>query len=203
MLELKYILISFFSGVFIKLYDDINDNELFSDYKKNKFLTEVLKGLTIICITGVSIKFPLTLLLMYLGVFVQYLFDKSGPYKDPYEKSLLVSTLMIFLFFDYQKLTSSEIIKSVKKLDWNVCFFVLLAIISSISYSLFESYVATEEVSHVKLYSRLLGVVASPLMLYILPDVLNPVKILIYCMMGYSIVSICVQYYSLQKQKIK
>ncbi len=33
MLELKYILISFFSGVFIKLYDDINDNELFSDYK--------------------------------------------------------------------------------------------------------------------------------------------------------------------------
>lgn len=198
MIESKYILVSILAGVFTKLYDDINDNKLLIEYKKNKFLTEILKGLTIISITGLSLQYPLYFLSLFLVVIVQYFVDKTGPYKDPYEKSLLVSMLFMFLLFDYKKLNSNKLWKSIPDFSTSRNI-IILVIITVISYSIFEGRMMKQEVSYVKLYSRIILIMYCIFVIYILPETFNGIKILCYYLIGYFTVSIIIQYKSLQK----
>ena len=56
---------SFIGGFSAKLYDDINDNIYFTDFKKNIFLMELLKGLHYITFTSVGLQDPLFFIIHY------------------------------------------------------------------------------------------------------------------------------------------
>ena len=197
MIESKYILVSILAGVFTKLYDDINDNELLIEYKKNKFLTEILKGLTIISITGLSLQYPLYFLTLFLVVIVQYFVDKTGPYKDPYEKSLLVSMLFMFLLFDYKKLKMNKLWNSIQDFSTSRNTIVLV-IIAIIGFSIFEGRMMKQEVSYAKLYTRIILIIYCMFVIYVLPETFDGIKLLCYYLIGYFTVSIIIQYNSLQ-----
>lgn len=197
MIDSKYIIVSILAGVFTKLYDDINDNELLIEYKKNKFLTEILKGLTIISITGLSLQYPLYFLSLFLVVIVQYLVDKTGPYKDPYEKSLLVSMLFMFLLFDYKKLKMDKLWNSIQDFSKPRNTIVLI-IIAIIGLSIFEGRMMKQEVSYAKLYTRIIYIIYCMIVIYILPETFDGIKLLCYYLIGYFIISIIIQYKSLE-----
>ena len=161
-------------------------------------MTEVLKGLTIISITGLSLKYPLFFLLLFLTVIIQYLFDKTGPYKDPYEKSLLVSMLFMFLFFDYKKLNTNKFYETIHIFSKPLNVLVL-TIFAIIAYSIFECYMMKQEVSHKKLYTRIILLIQCIITINIFSGSVDGIKILCYYLMGYFLISIMVQYKSLQK----
>jgi hypothetical protein len=90
--------LTFLAGVFCKIYDDLNDNNLFEKHsfllKNKEYINEMLKGLHYILLTYASSKYIYPVLLISLTAITQYCFDKKA-YEMPYEYSVTI----IFLLF--------------------------------------------------------------------------------------------------------
>ena len=90
--------LTFLAGVFCKIYDDLNDNNLFEKHsfllKNKEYINEMLKGVFYILLTYASSKYIYPILLILLTAITQYCFDKKA-YEMPYEYSITI----IFLLF--------------------------------------------------------------------------------------------------------
>jgi hypothetical protein len=116
---IKLSILTFFSGILCKLYDDLNDNELFiTDFmKKNRdFINEFLKGMTYILITYISSIYIYPMLLFLIpNTFLFFLNPEA--YKMPYEFS---GTLAVTLWGIYL------IIENFNKVDKLFCFKIII-----------------------------------------------------------------------------
>ena len=180
-----YECVTLISGIVCKLYYDIADNKNFNNYKKNKIFMEILKGLHFITFTTISIDYPLFFYLTVVVHIIQYIMDKGAFYK-PYEKSVLYSFSILFLLLDYKKINISFNLS-------DVSFYIVFSCICIVENLL----IYKEEICLNKLLLRIVGII------YILFHLLfvkyndKTIICLIFYAIGYLLVSIMVQYYSL------
>ena len=181
-LNIKYLFIVFFSGVVCKLYDDLKDNKTLLIFK-NDVLMEMLKGLHYIAFTTVSLEEPLFYCFQVIGNIFHRFNNKSG-YNEPYEKSVFFSFLLLLLVLDFNK---------IKQLTFNdfACTVVFITTLLS------EPLVFKTEYSIVKFIYRFFVVMfTSAFTLYFIKSISNSVLCLLFYYLGYLLLSVCIQYYS-------
>lgn len=181
---------SFIGGFSAKLYDDINDNIYFTDFKKNIFLMELLKGLHYVSFMSVGMTDNLFYFISYIANLLNLLANKDA-FSNSYEKSLLYTFLLGLFALNYKKMYES--IKSINLYSLNI-FGVLLFM----SFMFGEPLILNSEVSLIKLCFRISSSFIC-LFLYFMCDVPTFKFIFIY-MAGYTICSSIIQFISLNKQ---
>lgn len=180
---------SFLGGLSCKLYDDFNDNPLFSNFKDNKFLMELLKGLHYLAYISVGMEDNLFYILYYIANIGNYLLNSSA-FSEPYENSVIYTFLLGFFLLNYTKVF--ETIKSIKIYSIDTISLLLLLFFGWI-----EVVIINDEVSFNKFYMRILGVMFF-LASYFMSEI-KTFKFLFIYIVGYLICSCIVQYISLTK----
>jgi hypothetical protein len=175
------IFLAFISGLVCKLYDDLDDNIYLKQFKEPT-LMELLKGSHYICATALSILDPLFFIISYLGNFLHNLKNNES-FKKPYEASLLYSCLIMFFVIDYKK------IGSLTFLDYFCISWFLF-------WMFMEPLLKFPEVSYNKFYFRFIGILLTFVGYFIASS--NTFKNIMVYVLGYGLISLCVQYYSLQ-----
>jgi len=182
---------SLVGGIACKMYDDITDNDMLSEFKRDTFL-EFLKGIHYITFTSVSIKHPLFFYIQYIGNFVNYL-SNNDAFSRPYEHSAIFSFLLLFLLVDH---TQRDKINTLDSL-------MVLGFISTMFMEpIFNKYIFNDhEFSKGKLIIRLLLLFGS--ILYFSLGSSDSSKVLFAYYIGYFLISVTTQYYSLCREKRK
>ena len=143
-------ILAVFLGIMCKFYDDIGDNNLYSQLgitDENKpYFNEIMKGLFIIGYTVLSIEYPLFLVGFTALCFASYLYAKKD--FNPYDFSCFVSPIVAIPFLKWNKV--KEYYKSAALL------LILTILVSSaeVFYSGHEE--ENREYNNKKLYTRLL-----------------------------------------------
>jgi hypothetical protein len=215
MIPFRNIFIAFCSGLACKLYDDLQDNYLLEKFKNNTFM-EYLKGIHYILLTTLSLENPLFFIFFYLGNFFNYLSNPIAFY-EPYEHSLIYSFLLLVMLVDYNKIINIYFfdyiligllflinfleplfekflnkINSQPLADNNINIIDL-----NIDLSSDLNYNSEKEFSYSKLYTRLFFLIVSILYCFLSQ---SATTFYIYCYFsGYFLVSVLVQYYSINK----
>ena len=178
-------LISLIGGIACKTYDDLYDNPLLQQYR-NETVMEFLKGLHYISFTATSLEDPLFCILFYITGFF-YKICSPTSFIENYESSLFYSFGFLLLILNYNKFTN---------LEWLDIFILLLALVGANMETLVSYYLNNDaEYSFTKLFFRTIGVIYS--LLFTLFVKSNACKYILYYGIGYYLVSIIVQWYSL------
>ena len=178
--------LAFLAGIVCKLYDDLDDN-IYLKRLKDPPLMEALKGLHYILFTTLSIFDPLFFIISYIGNFLHNL-KNDDSFKKPYEASLLYSFLILFFIIDYTKIVGISL------LDY--CY-----LISFLFWMGIEPLLKFPEYSYNKLYFRLIIVFSTIISSCIM--VSNTTKNIMLYVLGYFMISVFVQYYSLKQKDTK
>jgi hypothetical protein len=96
---IKLSVLTFLAGFFCKLYDDLNDNNLF-DYlllDNKEYINEFLKAAHYILLTYVSSNYIYPLLLFIIPNIVCFIKDKEA-FKMPYEYSGMIAFFILFFY---------------------------------------------------------------------------------------------------------
>jgi hypothetical protein len=104
--------LTFLAGVFCKIYDDLNDNNLFHSFhlEKNKeYINEFLKTIHTILITYVS-SFHIYILLLCLLINAFFFIIDSKAYESPYEYSSIIAFSLFTLYLIIDKFTKMKIL---------------------------------------------------------------------------------------------
>jgi hypothetical protein len=179
------------AGVAAKLYDDLEDNNLLQKFRNNT-LMEFLKGLHYIAFTTASIKEPMFFIIQYVANFLNQFANKIA-WSKPYEHSLLYSALLLFVIIDYKKITYFCLIDKLLTI-----IFILCLTLEPIVF-LFESKDSEYSSSKMKVRGVLVIIY---IILYNLSKS-NTLKYIMAYAIGYLIISVLVQYYSLRMEKLK
>ena len=182
-------LIALLGGAATKLYDDLDDNMLLQKYR-NSTLMEFLKGIQYISFIVLSVEEPMFLIILYLVNIVHHFGNKEA-YNKPYEHSLLYSYVLLFFIIDYKKIT-------------NLCISDKLISIEAILGSAVEPLINFDinaEYSFSKLIFRVVGIILLIIQYYFSRS--NSIKYFITSVIGYLVVSILVQCYSLRVKKLE
>ena len=97
---IKLSILTFLAGFFCKIYDDLNDNNLFNDFhvdENKEYINEFLKAAHCILLIYVSSTYIYPILLVIVPNFILMIKD-SDAFKMPYEYSGIIS-LYIFSFY--------------------------------------------------------------------------------------------------------
>ena len=190
-LTIKCLLLAFFSGFVCKLYDDLKDNKTLLRFKTD-ILMEMLKGLHYIGFTIVSLEEPLFYCFQVIGNIFHRVNNKSG-YNEPYEKSVFFSFLLLLFVLDFNK---------IQKLTFNDFMCVIVFVTTLLS----EPLIFKTEYSIVKFIYRFFVVIfSSAFTLYFIKGISNSVLCLLFYYLGYLLLSVFIQYYSvfIYKEEIK
>lgn len=202
---------TFLCGVVAKIYDDLVDN-----YRLHKFsnpvLLEVLKGTFMLTFTFTSIFNPLGFAILWIFNYL-IMFVEPLSYELTYERSLYITSGVLFLFINYDTLFEqmNELYSSTSDANDLVIFFILAPIFELTLRKIrllpgVPQWVRThcnieEEVSFFKLTVSGFALVG----LVILLNRINIIvfKLCLICLCGYAIIRICSQVYSLFVYKPK
>jgi hypothetical protein len=144
---------------------------------------ESLKGVHYICGTALSVLDPLFFIISYIGNFLHNLKNNES-FKKPYEESLLYSCFIMFFVIDYKK------IEYLTFLDYFCISWFLF-------WMFMEPLLDFPEVSYYKLYFRIIGVILT-IFGYFITHSQTFKNIMVY-VLGYGLISLFIQYYSLNK----
>ena len=150
-----YYALSLFTGIIMKIYDDLYDNDLYETFGiKNKiFVNELLKCSTIICGVIISLKNTFFFILFIIMNIFAYLIKKDE-YKE-YETAGMISSLIIIPFLNYENLFKNI----------NDLYFFILCLIFTFILEI-KSGVIEDEYSFKKLIQRSFGTIASIIFLF-------------------------------------
>ena len=202
---------TFLCGAVAKIYDDLTDN-----YRLHKFsnptLLEVLKGTFMLTFTVTSIFNPLWFAMLcifnYLSMFVEPL-----SYEFPYERSLYITSSLLFLFINYDKLFEqmNELFSSLYYARSFFLFVIITIVFETILRKIrllpgVPQWVRThcnieKEVSVFKLVESVYAIVSLSIMFYCINNIVS--KLFMIWMTGYACIRICSQVYSLFVYKPK
>jgi len=180
------IFLAFLSGLVCKLYDDLDDNIYLKRLKDPSFM-EGLKGMHYIGVITLSILDPLFFIISYIGNFLHNLKNNES-FVKPYEGSLLYSWLIMFLIIDYKKIAA-------------LTFLDIVCISWFLFWMFMEPLLKFPEVSYNKFYFRFIGIILTIFGYFITSS--NTFKHIMLYVLGYGLISLCVQYYSLKQKNIK
>jgi len=169
------------AGFSCKLYDDLDDNEALAFFK-NETLMEFLKGVHYICFTTVSLDNSLWFIFNYIVNVGHHLTNKEA-FSKPYERSLFFSFGILFLFINYRN------IETITGFEYLILFLGLCGF-------LIEPLFNKSECSLNKLIHRCCFVLCFIILLFI-PNMSNIIRYAFLYAIGYFLLSVFVQYYSL------
>jgi hypothetical protein len=198
-------------GAVGKLYDDLIDN-----YRLHKFsnpvLMEVLKGVFILTLAFTSIFNPLWFVLMWsFNFFAMILVPVS--YELPYERSLYITSGLLFSFINYDKLF--EQINDLYSSKYEVTICVILLMLNIFMEPVLRKIIELPSVpqwvinecnidNEVSLYKLVLSFVGSIWFGFVLINQHNfTTQLFLMWNVGYLIIRICSQVYSLFVYKPK
>lgn len=179
------IFVSLLGGLSAKAYDDLHDNTVLHKFK-NATLMEYLKGLHFITFITVSIDDPLFFIVSYVANIFNYIGNKDA-FSEAYEYSLLYSFIILFGIVDYTKIQLNSVI--------DILLFVSMCITMCLEPIIMRHFLQNSEFSYVKLIFRILFLLCS-FVSYMLGTSKTAKYLFSYCM-GYFIISVLVQGYSL------
>lgn len=176
--------IAMLSGMSMKLYDDLNDNDMLEPFK-NDFIMEYLKGFHYITFTATAISNPLFFYVNYAANILHCLTNQDG-YACVYEHSVMYSFALLFVILYFKKQS-------------HVGFYDYVLLLNLCGGCFIEPILANflldgAEFSYNKLYIRMFGVLY--LGAHILLSTSRVTKCAFYYLMGYFIISVASQYYS-------
>ena len=180
---------SLLGGLSAKLYDDLYDNNILQKFRNDNFM-EFLKGMQFIVNTITSIKEPFFYIIFYTANICNYL-SNNDAFNEPYEYSLLYSYFLLLFFLDYKKITNINIF------DWLIVICGCLGMF--IEPIIMSYFFKNSEFSFPKMIIRglfLLGSIIGHLF-----STSKSIKCLLSYLIGYSLVSTLIQYYSLINDK--
>lgn len=185
--------LTFLAGVFCKIYDDLNDNNLFEKHsfllKNKEYINEMLKGLHYILLTYVSSKYIYPILFVATFVITQASFDEMI-FKMPYDLS---STVIFLLFSVYLCFSHIEQLKTFIS-NVLILFYIVVGVY------LFDIFLCpnTVEFGYTKLAVRFFGSISILLVhltnyfFHFIPD---EELFWLWHIVGYSLTSSCFQLY--------
>jgi len=188
-----YSLIALLAGAAAKIYDDLEDNNLLQKFNNNTFM-EFLKGLHYISFITVSIEEPMFFIIQYVANLLNQFANKEA-WNKPYEHSLLYSALLLFIIIDYKKITSFCLIDKLV----GIIFIAVLAFEPIVMKFLYVN--KDSEYSFIKLIFRCFLTLLSIILYYFSKS--NTTKFITAYSIGYTLISVIVQYYSLREEKIR
>lgn len=141
-----YYTLSLFTGIIMKIYDDLYDNDLYETFGiKNKiFVNELLKCLSTICLVIISLKNTFFFISFYVTNIIVYLMKKDE-FKE-YETAGMISCLMLIPFLNYENL-----FRNMNDLYFLILFFILEIIVEG------KSGIIEDEYNFKKLIQRLIS----------------------------------------------
>lgn len=151
-----YYALSFFTGIIVKIYDDLYDNDLYETFGiKNKiFVNELLKCLTAICITLLFQK-SIFYFILFIAMNTTVYLVKKDEFKE-YETAGMISCLMIVPFLSYENL-----FQNINNLYF-IILFVIFEFITEVTSGVIE-----DEYSLKKLIQRIGGTAGSAFLLFL------------------------------------
>jgi len=181
---MKYELLSLFAGACCKLYDDLDDNELLESLK-TPFILEVLKGFHYVSFTIISAENPLFFYIHYLLNCLHW-FTNRIAFSKPYEMSVLLTFGLLFLILG----------QSENLVDFNLYDFISFLFGCLLMFG--EHLVCPEETSIQKIVCRVIFFMIFPLGALWLSWIKSAaIEYTCWYQIGYGIISVIVQYYSL------
>jgi hypothetical protein len=191
-MDFKYIILAIIAGALCKLYDDLNDNNLYEyfEIKQKEYINEFLKGLHYIFYTILSLNYEWYYIFYTTTLTIGCLYDPSA-YSNYYEFSGLISVYFISLFINYQNIINFNF--------YDILFFLIYLIGGKIEFTSMQI-----EYSKSKLFIRLLSIIFFICILvfnnmYKLFS--NNIDCFLYYTIGYLLVSCIFQVFLLNKDK--
>jgi hypothetical protein len=179
---------AFLGGLSCKLYDDLNDNIVLNKFYNATFM-EYLKGIHYVSFVSVSMNDPLFFIICYIGCFLNHI-RNGDAFKEPYEHSLLYSFILLFIILDYTKITND--VESIDIILLSMFFFSMF-----MEKMVMRYFGKDVEFSTLKLKLRTLAFITCILAYLFCKS--KSLKHLFTYLIGYVILSILIQYYSLLK----
>jgi hypothetical protein len=185
---MQYTLLSFLAGVSAKLYDDLRDNKMLKSYR-NRDILEILKLFHIGAFITLSFEYPLYFYIIYTVVLFNIIGDPSC-YKHVYERSIVITLLLFIPFLDHSKI----IFPPIKTLI-SLCIILIITCFGAYT----ESTYIKEEFSLRKLLIRIGGFFWTLFIYYYYKGSSNFMEIIQLYVLGYLLLSVMMQTYSVLK----
>jgi len=188
----KYYILAFIIGIICKLYDDLNDADLYSyfnlqEYKE--YLNEFFKSLFGLSIIVLSINFNLFYIWFVLSNIIVW-FIARDDYKA-YETMGIVSCIVLIPFLNWNNI--QQILLTIQLPIQQILLLFTILLLISIS----EYYLKDNEYSYKKLILRFCTLILLILSLFInnnYQNLLNDILLIYFMSIGYLLTSCCFQY---------
>jgi hypothetical protein len=163
-MDIKLLFLCFLFGVIMKLYDDLNDNNLFEYFnilKEKDYINYFFIGILYICLTIIAFKIPVFFSgLCIIGCFFMFADKKS--FEQPVEFIFAILCILLLLYLLFFENLISNIFDECKKFylfllcyKYKYIYLITLYILNIISVYTEYSLINTE-FSYKKLISRFL-----------------------------------------------
>jgi hypothetical protein len=217
-MDIKLLFVSFLIGVIMKIYDDLNDNNLFEYFnilKEKDYINHFLIGIMYICLTISAFKQPVLFAgstLFFIGVFfiVDMIYNKKGlkAFDNPFEFTCLILSIFLtlyLLFFENLIGNTFDVLKKIYLIlcDKNKYIYLITFTIINIIIIYIEYLLLNNEYSYKKLILRILFLTTN-IILYVITKNILP-NIIIYSLLyliGYYLISCIFQVILIRKDII-
>jgi hypothetical protein len=216
-MNVKLLFLLFIAGVSVKIYDDLNDNNLFEYFnilKEKDYINYFLIGFHYICWTIFALKLPICATIIDIYYLNNFFIDKNA-FKQPYEfTGLILFSLTILYLLLFENLIGKivdEYIKLYLLLSQNnniiyIIIYIICIFCVSVVYIIYiECFIVLNtEFSYKKLISRFLWVI-NLIVVFIInhlyfPNIFN--YSILYCF-GYFLTSCIFQIILIRKDRIE
>ena len=215
-MNVKLLFLLFIAGVSVKIYDDLNDNNLFEYFnilKEKDYINHFLIGFHYICYTIFALKLPICATIIYIYYLNNFFIDKNA-FNQPYEfTGLILSSLMILYLLLFEKLigkivdeyTKLYLLLSNNNIIYIIIYIICIFCISVVYIIYIECFIVLNtEFSYKKLISRFLWVIILIVVFIInhlyFPNIFN--YSILYCF-GYFLTSCIFQIILIRKDRIE
>ena len=210
-MDIKLLFLCFLVGVIMKLYDDLNDNNLFEYFnilKEKDYINHFLIGVFYICLTISAFK-PPVLCLGYNLFFVANMFYDKKAFDNPFEFTCLIISILLtlyLLFFENLIGNTFDVLKKIYVIlcDKNKYIYLITFTIIDIIITYIEYLLLNNEYSYKKLILRILFLTTTIILFVITKNILP--NIIIYSLLyliGYYLISCIFQVILIRKDKIE
>ena len=210
-MDIKLSFLSFLIGVIMKIYDDLNDNNLFEYFnilKEKDYINHFLIGVFYICLTISAFKQPV----LFLGntiYFVANMFFDKKEFDHPHEFTCLILSILLtlyLLFFENLIGNTFDVLKKIYLIlcDKNKYIYLITFTIINIIIIYIEYLLLNNEYSYKKLILRILFLTTNIILFVITKNILP--NIIIYSLLyliGYYLISCIFQVILIRKDIIE
>jgi hypothetical protein len=210
-MDIKLLFVFFLFGVIMKLYDDLNDNNLFEYFnilKEKDYINHFLIGVFYICGTIHAFKESVLFLGNTLFFVINMFYDKKA-FDQPHEFTCLIFSILLTLYLLFFENLIGNTFDEFKKMYLILCdkdkyiYLIVYCIIINIIYYC-EYSLLNNEYSYKKLIVRFFILTTFIILFVITKSILPNIFIFLFlCNIGYYITSCIFQIILIRKDIIE